>query len=128
MINNEFAYGFNNLTLKARFNKLNYTNCEWVIDGKDRDENEIHSTVIFNSFGQCKDIALCYEEDVGDAVYINTNLTISEPITFDPRVSIVCNQFHEIFCWKGFSKSKFLRFCFAYSFLDFLITLVNRKV
>ena len=99
--------------MKARFNKLNYTYCDWIVEGKDQDENEVVSTYIFNKFAQCNDVAPCYEEDVGDVIYINTNLTISEPITYDPRVSITCNHFTKILSWNGFSKSKFLKFLFC---------------
>ena len=113
--------------MKARFNKLSYTYCNWVIEGKDQVENDVDYTVIFNEFAQCNNVAPCYEEHVGDDIYINTNLTISEPITYDPRVFIVCDEFYEILNWNGFSKSKFPRFCFAYCFLDFLVILVNNK-
>ena len=113
--------------MKARFDKQNYTSCDWVIKGKDQDENNVHYTVIFNKVAHCNDVAPCYEEDVGDAIYINTNLTISEPITYDPRVFIVCDYFNNILNWNGFSKSKFSRFYFAYCFLDFFIILVNSK-
>ena len=110
LMNNEFAYGFDNLTFKARFNKMNYTDCGWVVEWKHYEENEFNFVVIFNSLAQCNDAAPCYEEDVYDAIYINTELTISKPITYDPRISIICNRFSQILSWNGFSKSRLITF------------------
>ena len=109
LINNEFAYGFDNLTLKARFNQSNYSSCKWVVEGKNANDIGVNFTIIFNTMAPCGEAAPCYE-DVGGTIYVNTNLTISKPITYNPRVHILCGIKNKIVIWNGFSKSRLITF------------------
>ena len=106
MIKNVFAYGFDNLTLKARLHKADYTSCQWVVEGKNYDDLGVDFTTIFNNVAQCGDAVLCHEENIDGVIYVNTNLTISKPITYNPRVYILCDSLKKILVWNGFSKSK----------------------
>ena len=107
LIKNEFAYGFDNLTLKARFDKTNYKQCNWVIVGKSPIDLGVDTSVIFNSFAPCGRALPCYEEDVASLTYINTNLTISNPIDYSVNALIACDDVRNVVIWNGFPKSKF---------------------
>ena len=73
LINNEFANGFDNLTLKARFDKTNFTQCYWVIVGKSPIDLGVDTIVIFTNYISYGRALPCYKEDV-------TSLTSSTPI------------------------------------------------
>ena len=110
LINNEFAYGFDNLTLKARFIKPNKSNCEWVVEGKKANDLGVDSTIIFNNMAQCGEAAPCHEENVGGFIYVNTNITISKPITYNVHAHVLCGFDDKFAIWNGFSKSRLIAF------------------
>ena len=102
--------------MKAWFNRPNQSICEWIVEGKIANDLGVDFTVIFNTVTSCGEGAPCYEEDVGGVIYVNTNLTISKPITYNVHAYVLCGIEDKIAIWNGFSKSELLNFFFNTAF------------
>ena len=107
LTNNVFAYGFHNLTLKARFPKINYQQCNWYVKGRSLANLGVNTFVIFSPFISCGRALPCYEEDVANVTYINTDLTISNPINYSIFAWVECDSVQTQLIWIGVPKSKF---------------------
>ena len=99
--------------MKARFIKPNESNCEWIVEGKNANDLGVDFTIIFNTVAPCGEAAPCYEEDVGGVIYVNTNITISKPITYNVHAYVLCGIMYKTPIWNGFSKSELLNFFFV---------------
>ena len=107
LVGNVFAYGFDNLTLRGRFQKMDYTQCVWVVKDKENRDLGVDSLVIiFNKNIKCGNALPCHGENFDGSTIVITELIISKPITYNLDVYIICNKNTNVFSWHGISKSK----------------------
>lgn len=103
LTNNTFTCGFDNLTLKAKFEKKDYFTCEWIIRNKTNEELGVDSTIIFSPVG-CNKPPLCVEKEDGGVTFVTSQLTIQNPITYDVYADVECNPSIVIASWIGSPK------------------------
>ena len=77
-----------------------------MIEGKSPIDLGVDSILIFSRHVACGLALPCYKEDVAGVTYINTNLTISNPINYSINASVACDNVRTLLIWYGVSKSK----------------------
>ena len=92
--------------MKARFDKMNYRLCEWSISGKTLNELGVDGLDVFTPAIPCSNSPTCREETVGNATYVVTYLTITNPMNYLVNASILCISSSRIVSWYGIPKSK----------------------
>ena len=83
-----------------------YTQCVWVVKGKENGDLGVDSLVIFNKNIKCGDALPCRGENFDGITIVITELIISKPITYNLDVYIICDNNANVLSWHGVSKSK----------------------